>query len=69
MLSSDVSGTDPNYPQVMEKRNSAILAKEQSLINIYSGGKSNSNDANAEYIVITQILMIRYFNKQQNLKS
>lgn len=52
MLSSDVSAAfDPNYPQVMEKRNSAYFGKGM-VFNKYTGsrGKSNSNDANAEYI-------------------
>ncbi len=52
MLSSDVSAAfDPNYPQVMEKKNSAYFGKGM-VFNKYTGsrGKSNSNDANAEYI-------------------
>lgn len=52
MLSSDVSAAfDPNYPSVMEKNNSAYLGKGLTF-NKYTGarGKSNSNDANPEYI-------------------
>ncbi|MCI7813575.1 MAG: aminopeptidase [Lachnospiraceae bacterium] len=52
MLSSDVSAAfDPNYPSVMEKKNSAYFGKGLT-INKYTGsrGKSGSNDANAEYI-------------------
>ena len=52
MLSSDVSAAfDPNYPSVMEKKNSAYLGKGISF-NKYTGakGKNGSNDANAEYL-------------------
>lgn len=52
MLSSDVSAAfDPNYPQVMEKKNCAYLGKGLTF-NKYTGarGKSGSNDANAEYM-------------------
>lgn len=52
MLSSDVSAAyDPNYPSVMEKRNSAYFGKG-IVFNKYTGsrGKSGSNDANAEYL-------------------
>ena len=52
MLSSDVSAAfDPNYPEVMEKNNSAYFGKGLTF-NKYTGarGKSGSNDANAEYI-------------------
>lgn len=52
MLSSDVSAAfDPNFPSVMEKNNCAYFGKG-IVINKYTGarGKSNSNDANAEYI-------------------
>lgn len=52
MLSSDVSAAfDANYPEVMEKKNSAYLGKGL-VFNKYTGskGKSGSNDANAEYI-------------------
>lgn len=52
MLSSDVSAAfDPNFPEVMEKKNSAYLGHGLTF-NKYTGsrGKSGSNDANAEYI-------------------
>ena len=52
VLSSDVSaGMDPNYPEVMEKKNCAYLGRGP-VFNKYTGarGKSGSNDANAEYM-------------------
>ena len=52
MLSSDVSAAyDPNFPQVMEKNNSAYFGKG-IVLNKYvgSGGKGGTNDANPEYI-------------------
>lgn len=52
MLSSYVSAAyDPNYPAVMEKKNSAFFGKGLTF-NKFTGsrGKSGSNDANAEYI-------------------
>ena len=52
MLSSDVSAAfDPNFPEVMEKKNSAHLGHGMTF-NKYTGarGKSGSNDANAEYL-------------------
>lgn len=52
MLSSDVSAAfDPNYPAVMEKKNSAYFGMGL-VFNKYTGsrGKSGSNDANPEYI-------------------
>lgn len=52
MLSADVSaGYDPAFPSVFEKRNAAFLGNGVC-INKYtgSGGKSGSNDANAEYL-------------------
>lgn len=52
MLSSDVSAAyDPNYPAVMERKNSAFFGKGITF-NKYTGsrGKSGSNDANPEYI-------------------
>ena len=52
MLSSDVSAAfDPNYPDVMEKKNAAYLGHGITF-NKYTGsrGKSGSNDANPEYI-------------------
>lgn len=51
-LSSDVSAAfDPNYPDVMEKRNAAYFGRGL-VINKYTGarGKSGSNDASAEYM-------------------
>lgn len=52
MLSSDVSAAyDPNYPSVMEKKNSAFFGRG-IVFNKYTGarGKSGCNDANAEYL-------------------
>lgn len=52
MLSSDVSAAfDPNYPNVMEKKNAAYFGKGL-VLNKYTGsrGKSGSNDANPEFI-------------------
>ena len=52
MLSSDVSAAfDPNFPEVMQKKNSAYLGHGMTF-NKYTGarGKSGSNDANAEYL-------------------
>lgn len=52
VLSSDVSAAyDPNYPSVMEKKNSAYFGKGL-VFNKYTGsrGKSGSNDASAEYV-------------------
>ena len=52
MLSSDVSAAfDPNYPAVMEKKNSAYFGRG-IVFNKYTGarGKSGCNDANPEYI-------------------
>ncbi|MDE6911407.1 MAG: aminopeptidase [Lachnospiraceae bacterium] len=59
MLSSDVSaGFDPLYASVFEKNNSAFLAKGLTF-NKFTGsrGKSNSNDANAEYIAEIRKIM------------
>lgn len=59
VLSSDVSaGYDPNYPSVMEKKNSAYFGKGL-VFNKYTGsrGKSGSNDANAEYIAKLRKIM------------
>ncbi|MGN0243312.1 MAG: aminopeptidase [Lachnospiraceae bacterium] len=59
MLSSDVSAAfDPNYPEVMEKKNAAYLC-EGLVFNKFTGsrGKSGSNDANAEYMArIRQVM-------------
>ena len=52
VLSSDVSaGFDPNYPEVMDKKNSAFMG-QGVVFNKYTGarGKSGSNDSSAEYI-------------------
>lgn len=59
VLSSDVSAAfDPNYPSVMEKRNSAYFGKG-IVFNKYTGsrGKSGSNDANPEYIAKLRNIM------------
>ncbi len=59
VLSSDVSAAfDPNYPSVMEKRNSAYFGKGL-VFNKYTGarGKSGSNDANAEYVAKLRNIM------------
>ena len=59
VLSSDVSAAfDPNYPSVMEKKNSAYFGKGL-LFNKYTGarGKSGSNDANAEYVAKLRKIM------------
>lgn len=52
VLSSDVSAAfDPNFPSVMEKKNSAYFGRGL-VFNKFTGsrGKGGSNDANAEYI-------------------
>ena len=52
MLSADVSAAfDPNYPSVMEKKNSAYFGKGL-VFNKYTGarGKAGCNDANPEFI-------------------
>ncbi|MBQ0000103.1 MAG: aminopeptidase, partial [Clostridiales bacterium] len=52
MLSSDVSaGYDPGFADVFERKNSAYLGRG-IVINKFTGrgGKSGSNDANAEYV-------------------
>lgn len=59
MLSSDVSAAfDPNYPEVMEKNNTAYLGHGITF-NKYTGarGKSGSNDANPEYIAWLRKIM------------
>ncbi|MDD3224148.1 MAG: aminopeptidase [Clostridium sp.] len=61
MLSSDVSAAfDPNYPGVMEKKNSAYLGKGV-VFNKYTGsrGKYGSNDARAEYIAEIRNVMAK----------
>lgn len=52
VLSADVSAAfDPNYPEVLDKRNAPFIGKGITLVK-YTGarGKGGSNDANAEYI-------------------
>ena len=51
-LSADVSAAyDPNFPDVFEKRNNALLSAGVLLTKYTgSGGKGGTNDANAEYI-------------------
>ena len=61
MLSSDVSAAfDPNYPSVMEKKNSAFFGNG-IVFNKYTGarGKSGCNDANAEYMAELRKIMDR----------
>ncbi len=58
-LSSDVSAAyDPNYPAVMEKKNSAYFGRGL-VFNKYTGarGKSGSNDAGAEYVARIRRIM------------
>ncbi|MGL4569798.1 MAG: aminopeptidase [Clostridium sp.] len=62
MLSSDVSAAfDPNYPSVMEKKNSAFFGKG-IVFNKYTGarGKSGCNDANAEYMAELRRIMEKH---------
>ena len=59
VLSSDVSAAfGPNFPSVMEKKNSAYFGKGL-VFNKYTGarGKSGSNDANPEYIAKLRSIM------------
>ena len=52
VLSADVgAGFDPNYPDVLDKRNAAYIGKGVILVK-YTGvrGKNSSNDANAEFL-------------------
>ena len=59
VLSSDVSAAfDPNFPSVMEKKNSAYFGKGL-VFNKYTGsrGKGGSNDANPEYIAMLRNIM------------
>ncbi len=51
-LSADVNAAyDPNYPDVYEKRNSALISCGPSMSKFTgSRGKSGSNDASAEYV-------------------
>lgn len=62
MISSDVSAAfDPNYPEVMEKQNSAFFGKG-IVFNKYTGsrGKSGSNDANPEFIAELRNIMEKH---------
>ena len=62
MLSGDVSAAfDPNFPSVMESRNSAYLGKGLAF-NKYTGvrGKSGSNDANPEFIAQLRAIMEKH---------
>ncbi len=59
MLSSDVSaGFDPSYASCFEKKNAAFMGKGM-VFNKFtgSGGKSGSNDANAEYVAHLRKIM------------
>ena len=59
MLSSDVSAAfDPNFPSVMEKKNAAFFG-HGVCFNKFTGrgGKSGSNDANAEYVATVRRIM------------
>lgn len=52
VLSGDVTaGFDPNYPDVLDKRNASFIGKGVTLTK-YTGvrGKAGSNDANAEFL-------------------
>ena len=59
MLSSDVNAAyDPLFPEVFEKKNTAFLSKGLVFSKYTgSGGKSGSNDANAEYIAELRSIM------------
>ena len=62
MLSSDVSAAfDPNYPSVMEKKNSAYFGKGL-VFNKYTGsrGKGGCNDANPEFIAELRAIMDKH---------
>ncbi|QAA34037.1 aminopeptidase [Clostridium manihotivorum] len=62
MLSSDVSAAfDPNYPAVMEKKNSAFFGKGV-VFNKYTGsrGKGGCNDANPEFIAQIRAIMDKH---------
>lgn len=62
MLSSDVTAAfDPNYPSVMEKRNSAYFGKG-IVFSKYTGvkGKLGSNDADPEYIAQLRAIMDKH---------
>ena len=62
MLSSDVTAAyDPNFPSVMEKKNTAYLGKG-IVFNKYTGsrGKAGSNDANPEYIAEIRAILDKH---------
>lgn len=62
MLSSDVSAAyDPNYPSVMERKNSAYFGKG-IVFNKYTGarGKGGCNDANPEFIAELRAIMEKH---------
>lgn len=62
MLSSDVSAAyDPNFPSVMERKNTAYFGKG-IVFNKYTGarGKSGSNDASPEYIAELRAIMEKH---------
>jgi aspartyl aminopeptidase len=64
-VSADVTaGFDPNYPEVYEKRNSAILSSGVALSK-YTGsaGKNSTNDASAEFVGLIR----RMFDKENVL--
>lgn len=52
VLSGDVTaGFDPNFPDVLDKRNTSFIGKGVTLTKYTgSGGKGGSNDANAEFL-------------------
>ncbi|MBO4819289.1 MAG: aminopeptidase, partial [Firmicutes bacterium] len=59
MLSSDVSaGFDPLYPEAFERKNAAFLGNGMAFNKFTgAGGKSGSNDANAEYVAKVRKVM------------
>lgn len=52
MLSNDVTAAfDPNFPEAFEKNNASYMGKGIGICKYTgAGGKSNTNDANAEYV-------------------
>ena len=60
-LSADVSAAyDPNYPEVYEKRNSALLHCGVGLSKYTgSGGKSSTNDTSSEYVGLVKSMLER----------
>ncbi len=57
-LSADVTAAyDPNFPEVYEKRNSAIISAGTCMNKFTgAGGKSHTNDASAEYVAFVRRL-------------